>query len=119
MIYLLFLFRFRTRNDAAALKTTIIYPATENHIVKYSTQEVFIFEESAADYIGKTLPYIEAEQFSLDVSIRGFAKRLSLGGLVFCCRRGRLASALCYTYTKDNGCLIIVQCFSLRELCEM
>lgn len=51
------------------VKTTIIYPATDSHIVKHSTQEVFIFDETPDDYEQKTLPYILAEQFSLDVSI--------------------------------------------------
>lgn len=65
--FLLFLV-FLVRSRRAGVKTTIIYPATENHIIKHSTQEVFIFDETPADYAAKTLPYIEAEQFSLDVS---------------------------------------------------
>lgn len=52
----------------AGVKTTIIYPATDDHIVKHSAQEVFIFDETPADYAEKTLPYLEAGQFSLDVS---------------------------------------------------
>lgn len=55
----------------AAVKTTVIYPATANHIKKYSTQEVFIFTESPEDYRTKTLPHLEAEQFSLEVSVCG------------------------------------------------
>lgn len=58
----------RFRCTLAGVKTTIIYPATDNHIVKHSTQEVFIFDESPTDYADKTLPYLEAGQFSLDVS---------------------------------------------------
>lgn len=53
----------------AAVKTTIIYPATANHIKKYTTQEVFIFTESPEDYRTKTLPHLETEKFSLDVSV--------------------------------------------------
>lgn len=51
-----------------AVKTTVIYPATANHIKKYRTQEVFIYNESPEDYRTKTLPHLESEQFSLEVN---------------------------------------------------
>ncbi|XP_013184714.1 m7GpppX diphosphatase [Amyelois transitella] len=47
------------------VKTTIIYPATEKHIVKYSQQEVHIVVETPELYEKLTLPHIEKEQFNL------------------------------------------------------
>ena len=54
--------------NVSDLKVTIIYPATEKHITKFSAQDIFIFEESPEAYKNITLPHIEKEQFSLDVS---------------------------------------------------
>ncbi|RWS27740.1 m7GpppX diphosphatase-like protein [Leptotrombidium deliense] len=48
------------------VKTTIIHPATEKHIEKYSAQQSCIIEESAEDYNNITLPYIQSKQFSID-----------------------------------------------------
>ncbi|RWS09373.1 m7GpppX diphosphatase-like protein [Dinothrombium tinctorium] len=48
------------------LKTTIIHPATEKHIEKYSAQQLFLIEESAEDYANITLPYIESTPLSID-----------------------------------------------------
>lgn len=50
------------------LKVTIIYPATEKHISKYSTHARFLLEETADDYRSVTLPHLEQEQLSLEVS---------------------------------------------------
>jgi len=50
-----------------ALKTTLIYPATEKHIAKYSCTQAFLITETADDYTDITLPYLESERFSLDV----------------------------------------------------
>ena len=49
------------------IKSTLIYPATETHIAKYSQQEVFLVRETAEDYRAITLPYIESSQFSTQV----------------------------------------------------
>lgn len=51
-----------------AIKTTIIYPATDKHIEKYSAQEIRILQETPALYQSVTLPYLTDHQFSLDVS---------------------------------------------------
>lgn len=51
------------------IKATIICPASKSHIIKYSVQDIYIFQESQQDYKEKTLPFLAKEQFSLDVSI--------------------------------------------------
>ncbi|XP_055522746.1 m7GpppX diphosphatase-like [Wyeomyia smithii] len=48
------------------IKVTIIYPATERHIVKFSTQKRYLVEETAQDYETVTLPHIQKEQLSLE-----------------------------------------------------
>lgn len=48
------------------LKVTIIYPATEKHIVKFSAQPKYLVEETAQDYQTVTLPHLEQEQLSLE-----------------------------------------------------
>lgn len=45
---------------------TTIYPATQKHIEKYSSQDIFLVEETPEMYEKITLPFIEKEQFSLD-----------------------------------------------------
>lgn len=41
------------------IKTTLIYPATQEQIAKYSDQELYIVKESAEIYKKVTLPYIK------------------------------------------------------------
>lgn len=48
------------------LKVTIIYPASEKHIVKFSAQPKHLLEETAQDYQTVTLPHLEREQLSLE-----------------------------------------------------
>ncbi|XP_055620848.1 m7GpppX diphosphatase [Toxorhynchites rutilus septentrionalis] len=48
------------------LKVTIIYPASEKHILKYSSQTRYLVEETAKDYQTVTLPHLEQEQLSLE-----------------------------------------------------
>lgn len=48
------------------LKVTIIYPASEKHIVKFSAQPKHLLEETAQDYRTVTLPHLEQEQLSLE-----------------------------------------------------
>lgn len=50
----------------AELKVSIIYPATEKHINKYSAQEFFLIEETPEMYSNVTLPFLMNEQFTLD-----------------------------------------------------
>ncbi|XP_063390197.1 m7GpppX diphosphatase [Cydia fagiglandana] len=47
------------------VKTTIIYPATEKHIAKFSQQEIHIVLETPELYEKLTLPHLEKEQFNL------------------------------------------------------
>jgi m7GpppX diphosphatase len=42
------------------VKSTLIYPATEKHIIKYRRQDVFIVYENAEDYNTITKPYFES-----------------------------------------------------------
>lgn len=51
--------------DAALnkLKATVIYPATDKHINKYTEQPIFTFNETPELYKSVTLPTIEANQF--------------------------------------------------------
>lgn len=51
------------------IKTTIIYPATAKHIVKYTNQNLFIIQETPEQYRQITEPYLTKGQFSLDVSV--------------------------------------------------
>lgn len=50
------------------LKVTIIYPASEKHISKYSAHARYLVEETVHDYRSVTLPHLEQEQLSLEVS---------------------------------------------------
>lgn len=53
----------------AAIKTTIIYPATEKHVQKYSCQDIYIIQETPEFYNNLTLPHLQEGQFTLDVSL--------------------------------------------------
>lgn len=46
------------------MKTTLIYPATKQHIAKYSEQEFHIVQESGEDYKKVTLPYVKNKALS-------------------------------------------------------
>uniref|UniRef100_W8B4G5 m7GpppX diphosphatase n=1 Tax=Ceratitis capitata TaxID=7213 RepID=W8B4G5_CERCA len=49
-----------------SIKTTVVYPATEKHIEKYSITQKYLIAETPALYEQLTLPYITNSQFSLD-----------------------------------------------------
>ncbi|XP_014282220.1 m7GpppX diphosphatase [Halyomorpha halys] len=51
--------------DLNALKTTIIYPATEQHINKFEEKPIYLIEETKQLYETITLPHINQEQFDL------------------------------------------------------
>lgn len=51
------------------IKTTIIYPATELHIKKYSGFNLFIVQETWEDFKEITEPYLNEHNFSLEVRI--------------------------------------------------
>lgn len=53
------------RSAINGVKTSIIYPATEKHIAKFSQQEVHIVLETPELYQKLTLPHLEKEQFNL------------------------------------------------------
>lgn len=52
----------------AEIKTTVVCPATEKHVKKYQRQESFLVEETDEDYRSITLPHIEKQSFSVQVS---------------------------------------------------
>lgn len=62
-------FTLLSQPEVNTIKTTIIYPATEKHILKYSIQDWFIVQETADQYREITEPYLTTGQFSLDVSV--------------------------------------------------
>lgn len=62
-------FTLLAKPQANTIKTTIIYPATPKHIVKYTNQNLFIIQETAEQYREITEPYLTKSQFSLDVSV--------------------------------------------------
>lgn len=52
------------------LKLCSLTAATEKHILKYSTQQSVLIEETAADYAAVTKPYIESQEVErLQVSV--------------------------------------------------
>ncbi|XP_055595482.1 m7GpppX diphosphatase [Uranotaenia lowii] len=59
-------FQCVTDPEINQLKVTIIYPANEKLIVKYSAQEIYLIEETAHDYQTVTLPHLNQEQLSLE-----------------------------------------------------
>lgn len=59
-------FQCLTDPEINLLKVTIIYPASEKHIVKFAAQPKYLLEESATDYQTVTLPHLEQEQLSLE-----------------------------------------------------
>ncbi|XP_017855862.1 PREDICTED: m7GpppX diphosphatase [Drosophila arizonae] len=52
--------------ELCTVKGTVIYPATEKHIEKYSICQKYIINETPDLYESITLPYITSSQFSLD-----------------------------------------------------
>ncbi|CAB0003980.1 unnamed protein product [Nesidiocoris tenuis] len=52
--------------DLNEIKTTLIYPATEQHIQKFLQKPLYVVEETPECYRDITLPFIEEEQFSVD-----------------------------------------------------
>lgn len=51
-----------------SIKATVIHPATEKHIEKYSTKKSFLIEETSLIYHSVTLPHISKFKFDLQVS---------------------------------------------------
>ncbi|XP_017465904.1 PREDICTED: m7GpppX diphosphatase [Rhagoletis zephyria] len=59
-------FRCIPSTELNGIKTTVVYPATEKHIEKYSLTQKYLITETPALYEQLTLPYITNSQFSLD-----------------------------------------------------
>lgn len=53
-------------SDLNCIKTTVIYPATEKHIEKFSIVLKHLINETPTLYENITLPYLTSNQFSLD-----------------------------------------------------
>lgn len=56
-----------TKPENNIIATNVIKPATEKHIQKYSQQNMFLMNETSEDYTNITLPFIEKQQFSIEV----------------------------------------------------
>ncbi|XP_041378145.1 m7GpppX diphosphatase-like [Gigantopelta aegis] len=67
----------------AGFKTTMIYPATEKHIMKYSDQEVWVVRETPELYNSVTLPSIEASNFSIQWVYNILEKKTEADRIVF------------------------------------
>ncbi|KAH8264213.1 hypothetical protein KR038_004508 [Drosophila bunnanda] len=52
--------------DLCGVKSTVIYPATEKHIEKYSICQKYLIRETPDLYERITLPYLSSSQFSLE-----------------------------------------------------
>ncbi|KAM7360684.1 decapping enzyme, scavenger [Cochliomyia hominivorax] len=50
----------------SGVKATVVYPATDKHIEKYSVCKKFVINETPKLYEDITLPYITSSQFSLE-----------------------------------------------------
>ncbi|KAF5287297.1 hypothetical protein FQR65_LT02170 [Abscondita terminalis] len=58
-------YEFFPKFDLNSLKATVIHPATEKHLQKYSVQNLYLVEETQTLYEDVTLPHIMKEQFDL------------------------------------------------------
>ncbi|CAL8090109.1 unnamed protein product [Orchesella dallaii] len=50
---------------SAAIKATIVYPATQKHVDKYMHHDLFLVDETPALYEKVTLPHLEGTQFNI------------------------------------------------------
>ncbi|KAF5279437.1 hypothetical protein FQA39_LY05547 [Lamprigera yunnana] len=58
-------YEFFPKLDLNSIKATIIHPATEKHVEKYSIQKLYLIDETSEIYEEITLPHIKEEQFDL------------------------------------------------------
>jgi hypothetical protein len=81
------------------IKTTLIYPATDKHIAKYIAQDMYLITETSDDYQKITLPFLEKEQFNIQVRMTFFpfedSRHLVCSGCSTSLRRRQNPSALC------------------------
>ncbi|XP_064633045.1 m7GpppX diphosphatase-like [Lineus longissimus] len=66
-----------------AIKTTVIYPATQKHIDKYSQHEPYMVNETAEDYRTITRPHIESKAFSIQWVYNILEKKTESDRIVF------------------------------------
>lgn len=52
----------------AAIKATVVYPATDKHIEKYMYHELFLIDETPELYKEVVLPQLETSQFNIQVN---------------------------------------------------
>lgn len=55
----------------ADVKTTVVYPATEKHLQKYLRQDLHLVRETGGDYKNVTLPHLESQSLSIQVTWTG------------------------------------------------
>jgi len=85
---------------SAVIMTTVVCPATEKHVKKYRAQESFLVEETAEDYLSITLPHIQEQSFSLQVSWLALSAAIALIAFI-----GRVVLWLTQYWTNFfNGC---------------
>ncbi|CAG9834670.1 unnamed protein product [Diabrotica balteata] len=60
-------YHYFPNRDLSVIKTTVIHPATEKHIVKFSTQKLYIVDETPKLYEEVILPQLSDEQLHLQV----------------------------------------------------
>ncbi|KAJ8964104.1 hypothetical protein NQ314_005129 [Rhamnusium bicolor] len=58
-------YKYFPKSELNTIKTTIIHPATEKHIVKFSVQKCYIVDETPQIYNDIILPHLFREQFNL------------------------------------------------------
>ena len=54
--------------SSADVKATVVYPATEKHLQKYLRQDLRLVQETGSDYKNITLPYLESQSLSIQVT---------------------------------------------------
>ncbi|XP_056647931.1 m7GpppX diphosphatase [Diorhabda sublineata] len=58
-------YKYFADKDLSVIKTTVIHPATEKHIIKFSTQKLYIVDETPAIYKEVVLPQLTDESLHL------------------------------------------------------
>lgn len=70
----------RQLND---IKTTVVYPATEKHLLKYLRQDLRLVQETGGDYKNITLPYLESQSLSIQWVYNILDKKAEADRIVF------------------------------------
>lgn len=65
----MYLLEIENRLVILGVKTTIIHPATEKHIIKYSSQNCYMLDETPEIYNSIVVPHITSDKFNLQVSV--------------------------------------------------